>query len=144
MVLYEFLGAIISVFIFGFVERQIKEHWVLIDSFRRDRNIHIRVINTMQNPIYIVDTTGKILLFNKASESQITVNEKISLNLLNVVHSLDLQKVREAIKQALKGNTLEFEILMKSEFSNEDAKNTQPNSKITIPHGIFFRIMMKI
>lgn len=114
-----------STIIFGFVERLMKEDWVLYDSFKRSQNIYMKLVDGLSFPTFVTDAAGRILYMNSSGNSLIVeskksasekrkANLKGTSNFLELIHSSYLKSIEESLKRATKEAIPPIEIPLKS------------------------------
>ena len=66
--IFQLLMILISTIILGYIERTLKEYWVLYDSFKRSYNIYVYLVDKLSNPSLVVNNSGRILYQNRNAQ----------------------------------------------------------------------------
>ena len=95
---------------FGFVERVLKENWVLYDSFKKSSMIFMGIADALPFGVFLVDKNGKIN-YKNTEASEIYGNFcKISKNKNAIIYDMVHPNYRDKVKK-------DFEITIKSKDS---------------------------
>ena len=109
--LYEIIAISVLTTVFGFIERTMKEDWVLFDSFRRAQKIYMKLIDQMPVPTFVTDALGRVIycnavgrvLYDTAKEvNGSPLQQQRNWNFLELVYAEQKKKVEDMIKRATK------------------------------------------
>ena len=112
-VLYECMAICGTTLLFGFVERAMKETWILYDSFKRAQKVYTKLVDAALLPTFVTDSTGRVLYANSRGkalfvESRPNAEDKDrsqqrlqrgGANLLELVHPDSLKPVEALLKR---------------------------------------------
>lgn len=148
---------VISTIIFGFIERIMKEEWILYDSFMRAQKIYMKLVDELQTPTYVVDSYGKLLymngcgreLYEKSKKVKEKTNEnannvkKGGSNFLGLIHANNVKAVEEYIKKSVKETMPSLEVLMQVNSPLSDQPNLQEHNNVISQGYEYFSLDFK-
>ncbi len=78
LALYQVLAIAFTTTTFGYIERAMKEDWVIYDSFKKAQNVIMKFADTSPFPSFVLDSFGKIVKCNKRGKELLrsAVNKK--------------------------------------------------------------------
>ncbi len=126
----EFLAIMVTTAVFGFVERQMKEEWVLFDSFKRAQKIYMKLIDQMPVPTFVTDSSGRVIynnsagriLYEAATKAPSASNSGHNWNFLELVYESHRNTIEDMLKRAVKERLLPVEVPLLGESVDEVVK----------------------
>jgi len=131
--------SIILVILYTFIERSIKEGWVLYDSFKKSSMLFMRFADNLSSPAFICDSSG-MLFYQNASAEQILNHFYSTMsktqenngnkkgNFLEMLHPNYKTLMQDTLKNSLKSTeigTMEVWIKEKNEGENKIGDNNE-------------------
>ena len=115
--LFEALIIAVTTIFFGFVERIMKEDWVLYESFMRAQKIYMKLVDAMLLPTFVVEPSGRVLYANVKGRNLLALSRtkakqqgKGGANLLSLVHPDFVKPLEPILKRAGRENVEPIEI----------------------------------
>ena len=130
---YEFLVIVVTTLIFAFVEKTMKEDWVLFDSFKRAQKIYAKLIDQTPIPTFVTDSAGRILYCNLLGKELygVTKSEAINKvwNFLELVYADHKSIVEEMMKRVGKEEVEAVEVPLFNELGKREVEEVKEAPK---------------
>jgi hypothetical protein len=124
----------VTTLVFACIEKALKEDWVLLDSFKKAHNIHLKLVDRAPYPTLVLDLQGRVLYWNAAA-SQLFPSATSPLrpeargrSFLDIVPADFQEKVCRLLKNAATGATFQAEVQL-CDIELSRARETQPKDE---------------
>lgn len=117
IITFDVVIILLTTFAFGFVERSLKERWVLMDSFKRAEKTYMKFADQVTVPAFVIDSMGKIMYSNKEARElynsvEQNKNTRPNSNFLDLIHENARKNIEKDLKNAVKSKIDPIEMLL--------------------------------
>jgi hypothetical protein len=107
-----FLVALLYTALTSFIERDFRDIWAKMDSYRRAYKVHYDLFNSGENEVFITKPNTEVVYLNaKAKSLAKSMGKDLSQPIeLSSVISMDGDALQTAVERSLKGVTIELEL----------------------------------
>ncbi len=140
----EILTIGITTTLFAFVERAMKEEWVLFDSFKRAQKIYMKLIDQLPVPTFVTDFSGRVIYSNSAGKALHDATARSASatgvghgwNFLELVYADHKQTVEDLLKKIGREapQAVEVPLLNEAVDPNDKAKEEPGKANPNAPH----------
>ena len=105
--------------VFGYIERLLKEDWVLYDSFKKAERVYMKLVDSFPDPTFVTELSGRIVYLNASASALVELARQHNpvqrashdrANFLELVHNDYKQRTEKALKQVLQSKLPAFEL----------------------------------